>query len=314
MPTTNTTAKKKKVFEDICHFLDVPSSRKKPRILSVDSYLDRLRTFTSSNYFAKPIGVSPIVCAAHGWHCIQTDIVECSNCHAKVAIVFDPSFTPTQQETMTKYYYEKLARKGHESDLCLFYDRKTTTTTDNSSTIPFYLASAWDSEMIQLLSDSVNPLKLLTEDQIPYLVKNVKTTTPRYPIFPRIPIKHNNDDLELVRTVLTKMGDASNPKACRLALFGWTKGTCRLCAATMISSKTTPNNNDVLLSCHKYYCPFRCGIVEDGTTTTEPCWKMICQRVLSTTTTTTTDTAEETSFSSAQASLEKIQSILNEFE
>eukprot|EP00548_Thalassiothrix_antarctica_P004780 CAMPEP_0194152816 /NCGR_PEP_ID=MMETSP0152-20130528/54112_1 /TAXON_ID=1049557 /ORGANISM="Thalassiothrix antarctica, Strain L6-D1" /LENGTH=118 /DNA_ID=CAMNT_0038857655 /DNA_START=304 /DNA_END=657 /DNA_ORIENTATION=- len=118
---------------------------------------------------------------------------------------------------MTIYYHEKIARKGHESELCIFYDRNKN---NEDVTIPFHLASAWDSDLIQLLSDSPNPLKILKEDHIPYLLKNVKTTTPRYPILPRLPTSIN-DDLDMVRTVLKDMGDLSNPKASRLALFGW---------------------------------------------------------------------------------------------
>ena len=49
---------------------------KRPRLLTHLSYLDRLQTFSPSTYFAKPIGISPIVCAARGYvQVIMHDVV-----------------------------------------------------------------------------------------------------------------------------------------------------------------------------------------------------------------------------------------------
>lgn len=40
---------------------------KRPRLLTHTSYLDRLKTFSPSTYFAKPIEISPIICATRGY-------------------------------------------------------------------------------------------------------------------------------------------------------------------------------------------------------------------------------------------------------
>jgi hypothetical protein len=45
---------------------EVVRPRKKPRLLTTDSYLERLKTFSPSTYFAKPTSLSPIICAARG--------------------------------------------------------------------------------------------------------------------------------------------------------------------------------------------------------------------------------------------------------
>ena len=50
--------------ENLLEIMDRPMAV--PSILGREAFQKRLATFRSSTYFAKPIGVSPIVCARHG--------------------------------------------------------------------------------------------------------------------------------------------------------------------------------------------------------------------------------------------------------
>mmetsp|Transcript_29149 Transcript_29149/g.43009 ORF Transcript_29149/g.43009 Transcript_29149/m.43009 type:complete len:305 (-) Transcript_29149:2470-3384(-) len=301
------TAKAKESSQKVRNLLeDAASPRKRPRILTVDSYLERLRTFSSSNYFAKAVAISPIECSARGWFCIRTDILECSHCHAKLAIIYDPKLDPSQTDAMTDYYKKQITTTGHK-DLCIFY--RSNTEQDKSMDIPLYLVSALDPDFVGLLSESSQPLSIL-RDHVQYLVKHAKSTTPRYPILPRLPKSLCGEDLHMVKSVLKHIGDACNPKASRLALFGWTNGSCRVCLAKLVENRAAAYYDDLLLSSHKYYCPYQCGITPSRKAR-EPAWKTICRRVSETN---TTSTKEDSSFASAEGSWARIQSMLNEFD
>lgn len=239
------------------------------------------------------------------WFCVRTDILECSHCHAKLAIIFDPKLDPSQTDAMTDYYKKQLTTTGHK-DLCIFY--RSSTQQEKEFDIPLYLISALDPDFIGLMSESFQPITIL-KDHIQYLVKNAKTTTPRYPILPRLPKSICGEDLAMVKEVLKLVGDTCNPKASRLALFGWTNGSCRICLATLVENRAATYYDDLLISSHKYYCPYQCGI-PSSKIGTEPAWKTICRRVLDTQASNT----EDNSFESAEGNWKRIQSMLNEFD
>ncbi|XP_069101680.1 zinc finger C3HC-type protein 1-like [Argopecten irradians] len=62
------------------------SSRQKgPHPWSREAYFQRVSTFTTFNWFAKPVDLSPLVCARYGWQVIETDMLECVGCKAKLS-------------------------------------------------------------------------------------------------------------------------------------------------------------------------------------------------------------------------------------
>ena len=76
----STQANTKDSIQEVRDLLeDAVSPRKKPRILTVDSYVERLRTFSSAKYFAKPVPISPIECAAHGYVILLSFLMFCFN-------------------------------------------------------------------------------------------------------------------------------------------------------------------------------------------------------------------------------------------
>jgi hypothetical protein len=66
-------------------------------IKAYDSYVNRVRTFLPSQWFAKPIQFSPLICALWGWECGGVDCLICTVCHAK-------------------FYYKDLAKKELNKD------------------------------------------------------------------------------------------------------------------------------------------------------------------------------------------------------
>lgn len=53
--------------------------------LNRTSFLFRVQTYKPSTWFAKPLEVSPLVCARKGWANIQRDVLRCTSCGALLA-------------------------------------------------------------------------------------------------------------------------------------------------------------------------------------------------------------------------------------
>ncbi|KAK3601732.1 hypothetical protein CHS0354_016094 [Potamilus streckersoni] len=47
-----------------------------------DSYYDRVDSYSSLTWLAKPLEFSPLVCARYGWKNIEEDLLQCVNCQA----------------------------------------------------------------------------------------------------------------------------------------------------------------------------------------------------------------------------------------
>lgn len=53
---------------------------------SSSDFRDRLRTFKTGWWFAKPLELSPLVCARYGWHNSGPDTLKCSVCSAQIIV------------------------------------------------------------------------------------------------------------------------------------------------------------------------------------------------------------------------------------
>ncbi|KAL3851945.1 hypothetical protein ACJMK2_015635 [Sinanodonta woodiana] len=47
-----------------------------------DSYYERVDSYSSLTWLAKPLEFNPLVCARYGWKNIEEDLLQCVNCHA----------------------------------------------------------------------------------------------------------------------------------------------------------------------------------------------------------------------------------------
>ncbi|XP_033746083.1 nuclear-interacting partner of ALK-like [Pecten maximus] len=59
--------------------------QKGPHPRSREAYFQRVNTFTTFNWFAKPVDLSPLVCARYGWQVIESDMLGCVGCKAKLS-------------------------------------------------------------------------------------------------------------------------------------------------------------------------------------------------------------------------------------
>jgi len=85
-----------------------------------DNYLERLATFKPDTYFAKPLAISPLVCAAFGWENVGRDIIKCTHeqCKATMCIKFHPALDKESHAKLCAKYLNLLA--SSHKDVCPF--------------------------------------------------------------------------------------------------------------------------------------------------------------------------------------------------
>ncbi|KAL9187803.1 hypothetical protein ACHAXT_006181 [Thalassiosira profunda] len=78
---------------------------------SLPAYQRRLITFSPDAYFAKPLELSPLVCAAFGWENTGKDIIKCShpNCGATICVLFHPDLNADSHRDLCQKYQGMLA-------------------------------------------------------------------------------------------------------------------------------------------------------------------------------------------------------------
>jgi hypothetical protein len=84
----------------------------------IASYRARLKSYSPSLYFAKPLLLSPLVCARFGWCCTGKDIIQCVECNSVIAVIFHPDLSLDSYRQLELTYHEMLAT-SHKS-MCPF--------------------------------------------------------------------------------------------------------------------------------------------------------------------------------------------------
>jgi len=98
-----------------------PADKKKTYLWEdSDKYLERLSTFQPDTYFAKPLSISPLVCAAFGWENTGRDIIRCAHnqCKATLCVKFHPALDKSSKSNLCAKYLTLLA--SSHKDLCPF--------------------------------------------------------------------------------------------------------------------------------------------------------------------------------------------------
>mmetsp|Transcript_3579 Transcript_3579/g.5930 ORF Transcript_3579/g.5930 Transcript_3579/m.5930 type:complete len:369 (+) Transcript_3579:70-1176(+) len=102
--------------------VETASAANKKRYIWEDSekYLERLATFKPDTYFAKPLAISPLVCAAFGWENVNRDIIKCTHnqCKATLCIKFHPALDKSSKSNLCAKYLKMLA--SSHNDVCPF--------------------------------------------------------------------------------------------------------------------------------------------------------------------------------------------------
>lgn len=194
-------------------------------------------------------------------------MLECSHCHAKLCISFDPNLTPTQKQKVALHYQNQLSSTGHANDMCLFWDDDSK---DQDGAVPLYLASVLDPDFVELLEHATPHTVLLDR-------ANRFAFNPRLGTLKVHPIQKRHDRLLFDRV---KQKVRAGYTATLLSLLGWTckqddgdSRTQRLALECKVCGSDF--QGDVVTS-HKYYCPWRCGFPGSE----EPCWKVLANKIV----------------------------------
>jgi len=82
--------------------------------ISIQHFRERLRSFTTLTYFAKPDTVSPLICARFGWKNVAPDVIQCAHCNAAICISFSPKLSTKTKHDLSLKYQQMLATSHHK--------------------------------------------------------------------------------------------------------------------------------------------------------------------------------------------------------
>jgi hypothetical protein len=122
-----------------------------------EGFRRRLRTFSpASRYFAKPVMMSPILCARFGWEIKDVDLLVCSNCKGACSVVFPPVLSAESTAKLCGHYQGQLV-EAHEP-FCLFRTEAEAyfneiKTLYRKHTLPFAFATVISLQQVQLLEN-----------------------------------------------------------------------------------------------------------------------------------------------------------------
>jgi hypothetical protein len=142
----------------------------------VQAYRKRLRTFTPWNYFAKPVEISPILCAATGFRVLQpksksnvtrTVLLECEACQGHLGILVPSVLSMEATHILALYYQSKLVEshkawcrwRSHAERLLASKNSKGKAD-DHSGVVPISLARLIPTSSSIALVQHPEPLEL----------------------------------------------------------------------------------------------------------------------------------------------------------
>jgi len=86
-----------------------PRGKTRTDNINPEAYHRRLSTFQAATYFAKPLALSPLMCAAFGWENTKKDILKCPCCKATLCIYFKNGLDITSHDELCRKYLGMLA-------------------------------------------------------------------------------------------------------------------------------------------------------------------------------------------------------------
>jgi C3HC zinc finger-like len=84
------------------------SHHKSFRPWNKSDFLDRVQTFSTSSWFAKPLCISPLQCARFGWVNVDFDMIECPACHVTQCFTISPVLEGEHLEKAAQEYAAQL--------------------------------------------------------------------------------------------------------------------------------------------------------------------------------------------------------------
>ena len=81
----------------------------------LQAYRTRLQTYSPATFFGKPVALSPIVCARHGWRNVTVDGLLCDFCQASLSVPLPASLSVEATNKLVALYREQVEKTGHAS-------------------------------------------------------------------------------------------------------------------------------------------------------------------------------------------------------
>ncbi|EGG23625.1 hypothetical protein DFA_05759 [Cavenderia fasciculata] len=221
-----------------------------------NDYYRRVKSFTISRWFAKPVLVDPLQCARFGWINCDVDMLECTMCSKRLYYNIAPSLSACQTQKRVIDFSNQVKTTGH---------RETCPWRDNGS--PSFYA-----RLINV------PSKTLIESYMAR-VNNIYKNLNRFPdidttFWGIVQKKENNNLLTMIIKEAGILTDSNNTKdiklkvACIIALCGWDyyKGDDHNNNNNASSSSSTTREDSVCCS----YCQRVCGMWNFTELSTDP--------------------------------------------
>jgi len=92
---------------------DVESEQMKSESWDYASYLERVHTYKSTTWFAKPTWMSPIVCSRYGWTNVDDDLLQCVGCRSVFVGRLPASYDPVVYEACRKRLETQISQLAH---------------------------------------------------------------------------------------------------------------------------------------------------------------------------------------------------------
>ncbi|XP_075242300.1 zinc finger C3HC-type protein 1-like [Convolutriloba macropyga] len=210
------------------------------------AFNQRLISFCTSKWFAKPLSMSPIVCAQYGWNCADVNTLLCSSCEEKIVLKGDKS----------EEDYVALIQSGGHNPICKWASSPL------SPTLTYRIE-----DVKLLLAANLNKLKKLSESDnfIAEKFWGVETfNSPEY------------EDLEEQRSALEERIinlpeelSSTTPRLLDLSICGWKVLSvdlisCQKCKRRVKSTQFANREFDPIKQ-HFFWCPWVCSYEENET-------------------------------------------------
>ncbi|EGC38001.1 hypothetical protein DICPUDRAFT_97049 [Dictyostelium purpureum] len=211
-------------------------------------YYNRVRTYTISNWFAKPTEIDPLQCSRFGWINCEPDMLECETCKKRLYFKVPPNLNKTLVTKRIQEFLKSLQSDGHR-DNCPWRDNNGCPSFfSRLLDIPFQTQLDAFIKRSQNIYNNIDKLPLLSDEF--HKQWNEKQKLERDNILNSI-IKISNLPID----------DIKSKTSCLLALCGW---DFNLSTLSPTSSPISNNNNGskekTESSIYCSYCQRVCGI------------------------------------------------------
>lgn len=199
-PQKTSTIEKDKESEDT----DTDSQEGKPDARDRDQFYSRVETYSPLTWFAKPLDLSPLMCARYGWENIDTDMLRCVSCRACLS-----GQLPKAVDTLVykeSYYKLKTNLVASHEKLCTWSSNPSP---ESFMLVPYHNKEELNKAVhksLQSLIQAQSSLPTVTHTSFVEQLENEEVLTTMS---------------ECIQPQLEVAGTSLNQNICLLAITGW---------------------------------------------------------------------------------------------